>query len=374
MAEVQSSVRAHIRRRVVEELIQAAPEYLSTQQLLARIDEAETSGVLAQICCDLRRTGRLENGPKVQGLNGVPANTWGLSTNEWLRQDGHLRVTAADETGAEDDAGMPANAKAKAAAGMPAKAEAVTTAKAAWAATERAEQDLAAIGLPVAPVVEVPECAPDPLRCGPDEGSGQASLDHCNHRGILGGSDLAHQAVVTERDSLDVQLSLLKQDYVNLLGDLASLKLERDRLQAERDAALLKAEPARSDREAQPVTGGRGHCDGHCHHQTQARHTAPFDLPAVPDNWFGELRLRLLDDNTGIRLNVSSDGGGAYCQLKAKTTVDAGDADFLPGLISGLIRLMDHLFPHLIHVTTRPELDEARATTTPALAAAQADF
>lgn len=360
MAEVQSSVRAHIRQRVVEELIKADPEYLSTQQLLARIDEAETSGVLAQICCDLRRTGRLENGPKVLGLNGVPANTWGLSTNEWLRQDGRVSKTGEAEAEAED--------------GMPAKDEAVTTAKTAWAETERAEQDLAAIGLPVAPGGEVRRCATEPSHRESEAGSCQGILDHCNHRGILGGSDLAHQAVVTERDSLDVQLSLLKQDYVNLLGDLASLKLERDRLQAERDAALLKAEPARSDREAQPVTGGRGHCDGHCHHQTQARHTAPFDLPAVPDNWFGELRLRLLDDNTGIRLNVSSDGGGAYCQLKAKTTVDAGDADFLPGLISGLIRLMDHLFPHLIHVTTRPELDEARATTTPALAAAQADF
>lgn len=77
-----TTTRGYVRERVLEELYRRPGEFLSTQQLTALIDEADTSAEIASICFDLKRTQRLCTGAKVMGANGIPANTWGLSDGE----------------------------------------------------------------------------------------------------------------------------------------------------------------------------------------------------------------------------------------------------------------------------------------------------
>ena len=77
-----TTTRGYVRERVLEELYRRPGEFLSTQQLTALIDEADTSADIASICFDLKRTQRLCTGQKVMGANGIPANTWGLSDGE----------------------------------------------------------------------------------------------------------------------------------------------------------------------------------------------------------------------------------------------------------------------------------------------------
>jgi len=82
MSEIYPSVRASIRRSVLEALYERPGAWLSTHDLLELVEEAESSGVLARILSDMATTGRLEIGPKVTNARGRACNTWGLSP-EW---------------------------------------------------------------------------------------------------------------------------------------------------------------------------------------------------------------------------------------------------------------------------------------------------
>lgn len=106
-----TTTRGYVRERVLEELYRRPGEYLSTQQLTALIDEADTSAEIASICFDLKRTQRLCTGQKVMGANGIPANTWGLSAGE--RADLERRRPDLAALAAPKGKGQASGAKAK---------------------------------------------------------------------------------------------------------------------------------------------------------------------------------------------------------------------------------------------------------------------
>ena len=131
------------------------------------------------------------------------------------------------------------------------------------------------------------------------------------------------------------------------LADLATSQREQDRLhQRLREQERQRAED--QNRIDALMDVARPHLAKGKHGDT-ARAAAPFGLPVIPKYWIGLLKLTLLEphDNAKLVLKIDSEGGGAYARLKADAVLDGGSADFLPGVMDGLIGLMDYLFPHL---------------------------
>jgi hypothetical protein len=79
MSEIYPSVRTSIRHSVLQALYERPGAWLSTHDLLALVEEAESSDVLARILSDMAATGRLAKGAKTQNAKGQACNTWGLS-------------------------------------------------------------------------------------------------------------------------------------------------------------------------------------------------------------------------------------------------------------------------------------------------------
>ena len=129
------------------------------------------------------------------------------------------------------------------------------------------------------------------------------------------------------------------------MADLATSQREQDRLHQQlREHDRQHAED--QNRIDALMDVARPHLAKGKHGDT-ARSAAPFGLPVIPKDWIGLLKLTLLDDNAKLVLKIDSEGGGAYARLKADAVLDGGSADFLPGVMDGLIGLMDYLFPHL---------------------------
>ena len=145
--------------------------------------------------------------------------------------------------------------------------------------------------------------------------------------------------------NLTTQLSDAQSKLADALADLATSQREQDRLhQRLREQDRQRAED--QNRIDALMDVARPHLAKGKHGDT-ARAAAPFGLPVIPKYWIGLLKLTLLDDNAKLVLKIDSEGGGAYARLKADAVLDGGSADFLPGVMDGLIGLMDYLFPHL---------------------------
>jgi hypothetical protein len=82
MSEIYPGVRTSIRNSVLQVLYTRPGAWLSTHDLLALVEEAETSDVLARVLSDMAATGRLAKGAKTRNARGQECNTWGLSP-EW---------------------------------------------------------------------------------------------------------------------------------------------------------------------------------------------------------------------------------------------------------------------------------------------------
>ena len=258
--------RGFLRERVLEELYRRPGEFLSTQQLTALIDEADTSAEIASICFDLKRTQRLCTGQKVMGANGIPANTWGLSDGERAdleRRRPDLAALAAPKgkgqasgakakgNGKGQDPTSTKGAKGKAAKGAgvevagvkqglttagsvkPAEAETIATPAPAVAL---AAADLDALGLPAAAPGDDP--LPLPTESHEDERPLPApAKTGCGGRGACGGHCAHH-----ERDSLRQQLD----EQETRLGDLAhaeatAVDLESDLAAAREEVEITQA-------------------------------------------------------------------------------------------------------------------------------------
>jgi len=147
--------------------------------------------------------------------------------------------------------------------------------------------------------------------------------------------------------NLTTQLSDAQSKLADALADLATSQREQDRLhQRLREQERQRAED--QNRIDALMDVARPHLAKGKHGDT-ARAAAPFGLPVIPKYWIGLLKLTLLEphDNAKLVLKIDSEGGGAYARLKADAVLDGGSADFLPGVMDGLIGLMDYLFPHL---------------------------
>ncbi len=147
--------------------------------------------------------------------------------------------------------------------------------------------------------------------------------------------------------NLTTQLSDAQSKLADALADLATSQREQDRLhQRLREQERQRAED--QNRIDALMDVARPHLAKGKHGDT-ARAAAPFCLPVIPKYWIGLLKLTLLEphDNAKLVLKIDSEGGGAYARLKADAVLDGGSADFLPGVMDGLIGLMDYLFPHL---------------------------
>lgn len=145
--------------------------------------------------------------------------------------------------------------------------------------------------------------------------------------------------------NLTTQLSDAQSKLADALADLATSQREQDRLhQRLREQERQHTED--QNRIDALMDVARPHLAKGKHGDT-ARAAAPFGLPVIPKDWIGLLKLTLLDDNAKLVLKIDNEGGGAYARLKADAVLDGGSADFLPGVMDGLIGLMDYLFPHL---------------------------
>lgn len=300
-----TTTRGYVRERVLEELYRRPGEYLSTQQLTALIDEADTSAEIASICFDLKRTQRLCTGQKVIGANGIPANTWGLSDGERAdlerrRPDlaalmapkgkGQASGAKAKGNGKGQDPTSTKGAKGKAAKGAgvevanvkqglttagsvkPAEAETIATPA---PAVVLAAADLDALGLPAAAPVDDPlplptesqeDERPIPAQaktgCGGHGGCGGHCANHeRNSQAESGRDDLRAQLdsrnilvaeqqtriddLLTERVKLFDELAAKDRDLKNALQDNAALESFRDSflgILEERDARLAEAQ------------------------------------------------------------------------------------------------------------------------------------
>ena len=282
--------RGFLRERVLEELYRRPGEFLSTQQLTALIDEADTSAEIASICFDLKRTQRLCTGQKMIGANGKPANIWGLSDGEradlerrrpdlaaLMAPKGKGQASGAKAKGngkghdpapAKVAKGKAAKAAATEGAGVkpglttaggvkPAEAETPTTAATAITpakpatvanpatvapAVALAGADLDALGLPAAAPGDDP--LPLPTESHEDERPLPApAKTGCGGQGACGGHCANH-----ERDSLRQQLD----EQETRLGDLAQAEATAVELESDLAAAREEVEVTQAAlREAQ---------------------------------------------------------------------------------------------------------------------------
>jgi hypothetical protein len=128
MTESSTAVRQQIRARVVEVLTDRAGDYLTTQDLLHLIDEAETSSVLAGLCADLVKSGRIERGPRALNYEGRAVNTWGVKAKSKTRGKGKdkperpVQPPADDPYLSEAIRAETARAEARASQDVPARA------------------------------------------------------------------------------------------------------------------------------------------------------------------------------------------------------------------------------------------------------------
>lgn len=285
-----ATTRGYVRERVLEELYRRPGEFLSTQQLTALIDEADTSADIASICFDLKRTQRLCTGQKVMGANGIPANTWGLSDGEradlerrrpdlaaLMAPKGKGQASGAKAKGngkghdpapAKVAKGKAAKAAATEGAGVkpglttaggvkPAEAETPTTAATAITpakpatvanpatvapAVALADADLDALGLPAAAPRDDP--LPLPTESHEDERPLPApAKTGCGGQGACGGHCANH-----ERDSLRQQLD----EQETRLDDLAQAEATAVELESALAAAREEVEVTQAAlREAQ---------------------------------------------------------------------------------------------------------------------------
>ena len=266
-----TTTRGYVRERVLEELYRRPGEYLSTQQLTALIDEADTSAEIASICFDLKRTQRLCTGQKVMGANGIPANTWGLSAGERAdleRRRPDLAALAAPKgkgqasgakakvkgNGRGHDPALAKGAKGKAAKGAEAEVAGVkqglTTAGSATPADPAtpatpptpapavvlAAADLDALGLPAAAPGDDP--LPLPTESHEDERPLPApAKTGCGGHGTYGGHCANH-----ERDSLRQQLDEQETRLSDLAhAEAAAVELESDLAAAREEVEITRA-------------------------------------------------------------------------------------------------------------------------------------
>ncbi len=338
MSEIYPSVREHIRARILQELYRAE-EPLSTQQLLARIDEAETSSTLAMLCAGLYRTGKLGHGPKVMGANGLPANTWTLAPA--TRQTMTTTLTA----------------RARAKNPMsPMKAK--TKTKPAPAAAPPPAPGTDPLPLPITSYEDERPSLP----CAHHHAASQElddALTQANLRQQL-------EALTAERDQLQAQLAEAGTNWPALRGRCDRLSKERDQLQAqlaEQEAtwAALRGEGGRISAERDQALAQLDNAlraltqaDAERFHLRQELDRAQYivekqrRLPTLPSCWFGRLRLWLTtdsDQDDELRIDIDDEGGGAYASVKARLTCDPGELAWLPRLTDGLIELHQALLP-----------------------------
>ncbi len=164
-------------------------------------------------------------------------------------------------------------------------------------------------------------------------------------RGDLAISQRDLEGALAKINALAVELEALEDRNACLVDDLAISQREQDRLHQQ-----LRAHDRQHAEDQNRIDAlmdvARPHLAKGKHGDT-ARAAAPFGLPVIPKDWIGLLKLTLLDDNAKLVLKIENEGGGAYARLKADAVLDGGSADFLPGVMDGLIGLMDYLFPHL---------------------------
>ena len=310
MSEIYPSVRTSIRNSVLQALYERPGAWLSTHDLLALVDEAESSEVLARILSDMAATGRLAKGPKTQNAKGQACNTWGLSP-EWR---GRLAVenTWQDHTGqaAAEAPPLPAESREDEAPIPPAPGGYTLPA-----------DKLGSTNTPASP-----RCITQVQRAT----SQTAGLcDFAALQPPVGGWRPAHD----DPPSLPAESC---EDETPGPPDPAPAFT----LWADASAALAAALNTTSMQETEIL----------CAH--------------LPERWLPELRLRLLALDGGadpeITLRVSTEGGGAYLTLSThgKIAFDPGELDFLPSVGNALCQFVDALYPY---GATRP----TAATTTP---------
>jgi len=164
-------------------------------------------------------------------------------------------------------------------------------------------------------------------------------------RGDLAISQRDLEGALAKINAFAVELEALEDRNACLVDDFAISQQERGLLH-EQVRAYARQHTEDQNRIDALMDVARPHLAKGKHGDT-ARAAAPFGLPVIPKDWIGLLKLTLLDDNAKLVLKIDSEGGGAYARLKADAVLDGGSADFLPGVMDGLIGLMDYLFPHL---------------------------
>lgn len=326
MSEIYPSVRASIRRSVLEALYERPGAWLSTHDLLELVEEAESSGVLARILSDMATTGRLEIGPKVTNAHGRACNTWGLSP-EW-------RANLAEE----NDPPAPAG-QAEAAPPLPAESS--------------------------------EDAPPAPLISGPADSRAPAPVaaiqDYQALQSPFASIPEADAAAETRQAALP-------------MSDLKAHGLPPAWTQAEADQPSQDPQPSQTwkvvgigDKYVASGTGTPPCLPLNPPKLDHPSHDARTEIRShpLPERWLPELRLRLQAIDGGsdpeIILRINTEGGGAYMTLSThgKIAFDPGELDFLPAVGTALCQIVDALYPY---GTTRP----TAAATTPSAPEPQA--
>jgi len=330
MSEIYPSVRTSIRNSVLHALYERPGAWLSTHDLLALVEEAESSDVLARILSDMAATGRLAKGAKTQNAKGQACNTWGLSP-EWR---GRLAVenTWQDHTGQE---------------------------------TAERQTPLVSLTPPAASLGTEPQ--PLPVESSEDEApaivqkpSRPPPAFHFNNicDAIRNGDDLG--------DSFYAGMTPDDWEKFLYIRELLRQPLAEDDHRLPASGAAPDPAPAFTlwaDASA-AVAAALPFISGATSKTTPSIQETEIICAHLPERWLPDLRLRLLGyddrDDPVITLRVSTEGGGAYLTLSTHGQIafDPGELDFLPSLGTALCQFVDALYPY---GTTRP----AAAATTP---------
>jgi len=303
MSEVTTAMRHAIRGRILEELGRRPGQWLTTHELLQIIDEAETSSVLASLCADMARGGRLTRGPKTLNQEGRLVNTWGLGKSSY----------AAPTSGG----GAP---------GPEAGTEPV-------GCREVPGGDGGPTWRPLQPIGTEPQ--PLPVLTFEDEAlRARAEFESMPLRAAAEGGG---QEAEARAGATPAELAA----FAEVLGEGVELELDR------------VAEVPTAGRMAEMVSGPGQYFESTLESTLDTdADTDPgpaITLPVLPGCWLPEMTLRLRgsEDDATLTLRFMTEGAGAYWSMKTnhKVAWNPEDADFLPTLCRGLCAVLDTLAP-----------------------------
>lgn len=305
MSEVTTAMRHAIRGRILEELGRRPGQWLTTQELLQIIDEAETSSVLAGLCADMARGDRLARGPKTINQEGRLVNTWGL-----------------------DKSGYAALASGDGAPGPEAGTEPV-------GCREVPGGDGGPTWRPLEPIGTEPQ--PLPVLSFEDEAPRARAPGNVGQKAeARAGATPAEVAAFAEALGEGG-----KPDQGDAAGDFPHLSPS---WLSQEEYWLEPLPPKERDAVDQNGTVTAGEAT-----DTDTDPGPAITLPVLPGHWLPEMTLRLrgTEDDATLTLRFITEGAGAYWSMKTnhKVAWDPGDADFLPTLCRGLCAVLDTLAP-----------------------------